>query len=163
MKPTISDMVERYERGSLSRRDLIQGLSMLVAAATTGTAAAQESGMVATGIDHVSVRVGNLQRSAEFYGSLYGMKPLSEDKEHNILRLGRDHVIVSLRQDKPHGMIDHFGISVDKINREAATQLLKARGLTPEENWEYGYHVKDPDGAAVQMMFADTQRARPAR
>jgi hypothetical protein len=49
-------------------------------------------------------------------------------------------------------MIDHFGISVENFNKEAATQVLKARGLDPKEDWEYGFHVRDPDGAVVQML-----------
>jgi len=152
MKPIISDMVERYESGTLSRRELIQGLTMLVAAGGTAKAGAQESAMIVNGIDHVSVRVKDLQRSAEFYQSLFGLSPLGEDKEHRILRLGRQRVTVSLRQDEPYGLIDHFGVKVDSFNKEAATRVLKQRGLMPEENWEYGYFVRDPDGAYVQML-----------
>lgn len=148
----ISDLVERYESGKLSRRELIQGLTALAVAGHAETAAAQ-SGMIASGIDHISVRVSDMQRSAEFYQSLFGLGPLSEDKEHNILRLGRERVIVSLRQDAPHGLIDHFGVSVEGFDKAKATELLKQRGLTPAENWEYGFHVRDPDGAYVQMMF----------
>jgi hypothetical protein len=157
MKPVISDMVERYERGHLSRRDLIQGLTMLVAAAGTGTAMAQsasasEPAFACTGVDHVSVRVSDLKRSAEFYQSLYGLKPMGEDKEHNILRLGANRqVIVSLRQDKPYGMIDHFGLSIDKFNKEAATKVLNERGHKTYEDWEYGFYIRDPDNAVVQM------------
>lgn len=147
----ISDLVERYESGKLSRRELIQGLTALAVAGHAGAAAAQNAGMIATGIDHVSVRVSDMQRSAEFYQSLFGLTPLSEDKEHRILRLGRKRVIVSLRQDTPHGLIDHFGVAVENFSKEKAAQLLEQRGLTPEENWEYGFHVRDPDGTYVQF------------
>jgi catechol 2,3-dioxygenase-like lactoylglutathione lyase family enzyme len=153
MQPVISDLVTRYEKGRLSRRDLIQGLTMLVAAGSAAAAdTAPEPALTATGIDHVSVRVSNLERSAAFYQSLFGLAPLGGDKEHNILRLGRKRVIVSLRQDQPHSQIDHFGIAIESFNKDAATKLLTARGLTPQENWEYGYHIKDPDGAVVQIL-----------
>lgn len=157
MKPVISDMVERYERGTLSRRDLIQGLTMLVAAAGTGSAMAQSSApsepaFTCKGVDHVSVRVRDLKRSAEFYQSLYGLKPMGEDKEHNILRLGANRrVIVSLRQDEPYGMIDHFALSIDKFNKDAATKVLNERGHKTYEDWEYGFYIRDPDNAVVQM------------
>jgi catechol 2,3-dioxygenase-like lactoylglutathione lyase family enzyme len=152
MLPIISDLVQRYESGRLSRRELIQGLTALVAA---GSATAQDStpeGLVAEGIDHTSVFVSDLSRSAQFYQALFDLKPLGEDKEHKILRLGRKRVIVSLRQADPAGMIDHFGVKVQNFNRETVTRVLKKHGLTPEENWEYGYHVRDPDGAVVQML-----------
>jgi catechol 2,3-dioxygenase-like lactoylglutathione lyase family enzyme len=154
MKPIISDLVTQYERGKLSRRDLIQGLTMLVAAGGVAAAdtAPEAPPFNCTGVDHVSVRVADLKRSAEFYQSLYGLKPLGEDKEHKILRLGGKRVTVSLRQDKPYGMIDHFGLSIENFNKEAATKLLTQRGFTPQEDWEYGYYIKDPDGAVVQML-----------
>jgi catechol 2,3-dioxygenase-like lactoylglutathione lyase family enzyme len=154
VKPIISDLVARYEEGKLSRRDLIQGLSLLAAAGAAGAQAPAPAPEVltATGIDHVSVRVKDLARSAAFYQSLFGLAPLGEDKEHNILRLGRKRVIVSLRQDQPHGQIDHFGIAVENFNKDAATRFLTQRGFTPKEDWEYGFHIKDPDGAVVQML-----------
>jgi catechol 2,3-dioxygenase-like lactoylglutathione lyase family enzyme len=155
MKPVISDLVDRYERGGLSRRELIQGLSLLVAAAALPAVAADAAPtpMTPTGIDHVSVRVRDLTRSAAFYASLFGLKPLSEDKPHNILRLGADKkVIVSLRQDLPHGQIDHFGVGVKNFDKATVTRDLEKRGLKPQEDWEYGFHVRDPDGVPVQFM-----------
>jgi hypothetical protein len=155
MKPIISDLVTRYETGRLSRRDLIQGLTMLVAAASAKGAdgASEATKLDCSGVDHVSVRVKDLQRSAEFYQSLFGLEPRGEDKEHRILRLGKGRrVIVSLRQDEPYGQIDHFGLKIENFNKDAATKLLTARGLTPKEDWEYGYYVRDPDNAVVQML-----------
>ena len=101
MDAIITGMVSRFERGGLSRRQLIQGLSALVAAAG-GTG------------------VGN--------------------------------TLVSLRQQNPPGLIDHFAISVEGFNRDAATQILKQHGLSPDNNIEFGFHVKDPDGAVVQVV-----------
>jgi catechol 2,3-dioxygenase-like lactoylglutathione lyase family enzyme len=155
MKPVISDLVTRYESGGLSRRDLIHGLTMLVAAASAkGADSAPETTQLnCSGVDHVSVRVKDLKRSAEFYQSLFGLEPRGEDKEHRILRLGKGgHVIVSLRQDEPYGQIDHFGLKIEDFNKDAATKLLASRGLTPKEDWEYGYYVRDPDNAVVQML-----------
>ena len=153
MKPIISDLVQRYETGTLSRRDLIHGLTMLVAA---GSAAAADSpadtALVPKGIDHVSVLVSDLQRSVAFYQSLFGLSVLSEDKPHNIVRLGRQHVIISLRTEAPQGTIDHFGVAVENFNKDAVAALLRRRGLEPQENWQYGFHTKDPDGAVVQFV-----------
>ena len=153
MKPVISDLVSRYEEGRITRRDLVQGLTMLVAAGSAAAAESEAPPLPVVGVDHVSVRVQSLEKSAQFYQSLYGLVPLGADKEHNILRLGSGkRVIVSLRQDQPYGQIDHFGLKVDGFKKDAATQILTARGLKPQEDWEYGYYVKDPDGAVVQML-----------
>lgn len=150
MEPIISDMVQRFERGTLSRRELIQGLSMLVA--SSQVSAATEPGVVAKGIDHVSVLVSNLQRSVDFYSRLFGLSVLSEDKAHGIVRLGREHVLISLRTESPTGTVDHFGVAVEGFEKEAVTKTLARLGLTAQENWQYGFYVKDPDGVNVQLL-----------
>jgi catechol 2,3-dioxygenase-like lactoylglutathione lyase family enzyme len=153
MDAIITELVNRFERGGLTRRQLIQGLSALVAAAgAPAPSVAQSSGLKATGIDHMSVLVTDLQRSAEFYRRLFGVTMVSEDKANRILRLGNGRTMVSLRQQNPPGLIDHFAISVEMFNREAVTQVLKQHGLTPDQNVEFGFHIKDPDGAVVQIV-----------
>lgn len=158
MERVVTELVGRFERGGLSRRELIQGLTALIASAgATTTAAAQTPGLQATGINHTSVLVTDLQRSAEFYGRVFGLKTVSEDKPNKILRLGAggsgvNSTLVSLRQQNPPGLIDHFAISVQGFNRDTATQILKQQGLTPDQNIEYGFYVKDPDGAVVQIV-----------
>lgn len=158
MDVVIAELVDRFERGGLTRRQLIQGLTALVAAGSTAAnPAAQSAGLKATGIDHTSVLVTDMQRSAEFYRRIFGLMPVSEDKANRILRLGTggagvNATIVSLRQQNPPGLIDHFAISVDGFNRDAVTQTLKQHGLTPDNNIEFGFHIKDPDGAVVQIV-----------
>jgi len=158
MNAIVTELVSRFERGGLTRRELIQGLSALVAAAgAAAPAAAQTSALQSMSINHASVLVGDLQRSAEFYGRIFGLKTVSEDKANKILRLGTGgsgvgSTLVSLRQQNPPGTIDHFAISVQGFNRERVTDALKPHGVTPAENIEYGFYVKDPDGAVVQIV-----------
>jgi catechol 2,3-dioxygenase-like lactoylglutathione lyase family enzyme len=157
MKSVISNLVERFENGKLSRRDLVQGLTMLFAAASVpvrpaAADAPAPASLTPTGIDHVSVLVSDVERSAKFYQDLFGLSVLSTDKEHGIVRLGRKRVIVSIRKEKPYGTVDHFGVGVENFNKAAVTQVLQQHGLTPSENWQYGFYVKDPDGMNVQFV-----------
>jgi len=153
METIIAELVSRFERGAVTRRQLIQGLSTLLATAgPSAVEAAQTGGRRGTGIDHVSILVADLQRSAAFYQSVFGMTPLSEDKPNQILRLGMKRTIVSLRHEGAPGIVDHFAISVENFNREAVTEQLKQHGLTPQQNVQFGFHVKDPDGAVVQVV-----------
>jgi catechol 2,3-dioxygenase-like lactoylglutathione lyase family enzyme len=157
MDAIISELVNRFERGGITRRELIQGLSALVAVSSTSPAGAQGGGLNATGIDHTSVLVTDLQRSSEFYQRVFGLRPVSEDKPNRILRLGASGsgpgaTLVSLRQQNPPGLIDHFAISVENFDRDRVTAILKQHGLTPTQNIEFGFHVKDPDGAVVQVV-----------
>jgi len=160
MDAMITELVSRFEHGGLTRRQLIQGLSALVAAGVSPPpSVAQSAGLKATAIDHTSVLVTDLQRSAEFYRRIFDLTPVSEDKANRILRLGVrgtgvgvGRTMVSLRQQNPPGLIDHFAISVERFNRDAVTQVLKPHGLVPEQNIEFGFHIKDPDGAVVQIV-----------
>ena len=158
MNAIITDMVSRFERGGLTRRELIQGLAALVAAGGAPTpAGAQARTLQATAINHTSVLVTDVQRSADFYRRVFGLTAVSEDTANRILRLGTGgtgvaSTLVSLRQQNPPGLIDHFAISVAGFNRDTATQVLKEHGLTPDQNIEFGFHVKDPDGAVVQIV-----------
>ena len=59
---------------------------------------------------------------------------------------------MSLRQQHPVGTIDHFALSIQGFNRDTAVAALKQHGLTADQNVEFGFYVRDPDGAVVQMM-----------
>jgi catechol 2,3-dioxygenase-like lactoylglutathione lyase family enzyme len=146
----ISDLVGRFERGRLTRRELIQALAA-VAAAGAGAPVAGAS-LKAGSINHTSVLVSDMARSIDFYNRVFGLSVVNEDKPNRISRLGTGgKILVSLRVEPPAGLVDHFAIGVENFNRDAVTASLKEMGLTPRENLEFGFHVKDPDGANVQI------------
>ena len=148
MEHAISGLLERFERGTLTRRELIQALTMVAVAGGTASAA----GLRAGSINHVSVLVSEMQRSVDFYNRVFGLTVSNEDKANQIVRLGiGGKILVSLRHEPPPGLIDHFAIGVERFDKEAVTRDLKELGLTPRENLEFGFHVKDPDGANVQI------------
>jgi catechol 2,3-dioxygenase-like lactoylglutathione lyase family enzyme len=152
MEAMIANLVDRFERGALTRRELVRGLTIL--AAGGAAAEAQEGGIKAAKIDHVSIQVSDLPRSVAFYQKMFGLTILSEDKPNEIVRLGGGKVLVSLHHKSPTGLVDHFAIGVEKFNRESVTRELKARGVSPEENLDAGFHIKDPEGINVQIVGA---------
>ena len=155
METIISNLLKRFESGALTRRELIQSLAMLTAASGTASAAAfQDRGFKATTIDHISIQVSDLPRSIAFYQNVFGLSVVSEDKPNEIVRLGLTKTRVSLHHKSPTALVDHFAIGVDPFNKEAMTRHLKQHGLTPEENIDAGFHVKDPEGIRVQIVQA---------
>jgi catechol 2,3-dioxygenase-like lactoylglutathione lyase family enzyme len=155
MEAIISDMLSRFEKGALTRRGLIQGLTMLAAAGgVSSVAPAQDAGLKGTKIDHISIQVSDLPRAIAFYEKIFGLTILSEDKPNEISRLGAGKVIVSLHHKSPYAIVDHFAIGVENFNKERVTQQLKSLGITPEENLDAGFHIKDPEGMNVQIVPA---------
>lgn len=153
MEAIISNLLSRFESGALSRRGLIQGLAMLAAAG--GAEAQSGGGLQAAKIDHVSIQVTDLPRSIAFYEKIFGLTTVGEDKPNEIVRLGvNKKALVSLHHKSPTGLVDHFAIGVEGFNRDAVTAKLKALGITPEDNLDAGFHIKDPEGMAVQIMGA---------
>jgi len=153
MEAMISNLVSRFEMGALSRRELVQGLTMLAAASGAASQArAQDTAIKAAKIDHVSIQVSDLPRSIAFYQKMFGMTILSEDKPNEISRLGVGKVLVSLHHKSPTALVDHFAIGVEKFNKEAVTRELKERGANPEDNLDAGFHIKDPEGISVQIV-----------
>lgn len=155
MDAIISNLVNRFEKGVLSRRELVQGLAMLTAAGPAASFAQTPAvGLRAAKIDHMSIQVTDLPRAVAFYQKVFGLTVVSEDKPNEIVRLGVGKALVSLHHKSPTGVVDHFAIGVEKFEKEAATRTLKQLGLNPQENLDAGFHIVDPEGINVQIVGA---------
>lgn len=130
MESVISDLVKSFEKGSLSRRQLVSGLAMLAA---SGTAATAQEGLdfKEANIDHVSIHVADLQRSVEFYQKMFGFSVVSQDQPGGIIRLGNAKVLVSVNHGSPAGVVDHFAIGIPRFSRESAALFGAARCNSP--------------------------------
>jgi catechol 2,3-dioxygenase-like lactoylglutathione lyase family enzyme len=156
MENLISNLVRRYELGSLTRRELIQSLAMLTAA--TGTASA--AGFRASSIDHVSVVVSDFERLADFYQRVSGLSTLNKDPADETVRLKVGSGYLALRHRKDTGRVDHFALGVANFDKQSITRDLIQRGVSTEkdEDGDAGFHVKDPDGFPVQITYTGNER-----
>ncbi len=155
MEAIISNLVSRFEKGALSRRELVQGLAILAAAGgAASNSFAQDAGLKGVKIDHISIQVTDLPRAVAFYQKMFGFTVVSEDKPNEIVRLGVGKALVSLHHKSPTGLVDHFAIGVENFNKESVTRKLKEGGATPEDNLDAGFHIKDPEGMSVQIVGA---------
>ena len=152
MESIISNLLTRFEKGSLSRRELVQGLALLAASGTAATAQ-EDIDFKTAEIDHVSIQVADLQRSVEFYQKMFGFSVISQDQPLGIVRLGTNRSLVSLNRQSPAGIVDHFAIGVPRFSKEAAARYVRQRGASPEDDPYAGLHIKDPDGINVQIFY----------
>ena len=95
MEGVIATLVENFENGKLTRRQLIHSLAMIAAAGPAATAFAQQAekaapaipqafaptGWKTTKLDHVSFAVTDYRRSAAFYRDLMGWTVRNDNGE----------------------------------------------------------------------------------
>ena len=151
METIVSELVTRFEKGKLSRRELVQGLTILAASGTAAVAAQDDIDFKTAAIDHVSIQVSDLQRSVEFYRKMFDFAVVSEDKPLGIVRLGTNRTLVSLNHQSPSAIVDHFAIGVPRFTKDGASRYLAQRGATIGDDPYHGLHTRDPDGIYVQI------------
>jgi len=157
MEHIIGKLIEDFERGKMTRRQLIQTLALgATAAATVGTAEAAPA--TAVSINHISMQVADYTKTRDFYTGLFGMKVTDDNgKTQCRLAFGDNLLIPRNASSRPGAKIglDHVAYTLgnwdtDKTVRPAMEAELKRRGLKIRTT-EGGFHVTDPDGFEVQM------------
>ncbi len=157
MENIIGKLLQDYEHGRMTRRQLIQTLTLgATAAASVGAVEAAPAN--ATYINHVSMQVADYRKTRDFYAGLFGMKVEGDDgKTQCRLAFGNNILIARNAASRPGGKVgvDHIAYSLanwdtDKSVKPAVEAELKRRGLAIRTT-EGSFHVQDPDGFEVQM------------
>jgi catechol 2,3-dioxygenase-like lactoylglutathione lyase family enzyme len=159
MQSEITRVVDDYERGRLSRRQLIAHLTGMAAAAAALPAGARaQSGPKAaashrptfagTDVNHIALRVTDIERSSAFYQTHLGLEVASTSPSSCFLRCREKNFLALFHHEKP-GM-DHYCFSVEKYEAGDAVKRLEAVGLAPRRRGNRVY-FDDPDGIEVQV------------
>jgi catechol 2,3-dioxygenase-like lactoylglutathione lyase family enzyme len=147
-------LVEDFERGLLSRRQLaarLMGLGAVLAVRPgSGQAAQGEAGTFqATGLSHVALNVRNVPRSRDFYIKHLGLKVIRESGEENcFLGKGDDFFLTLFKGEHPG--LNHYCYAIEGYNADQAEEKLKAAGLKPRREGNRIY-FPDLDGIEVQV------------
>jgi len=150
MDTLIDGLIGKYEKGALSRRELVGALAAL---GITGNAAfAADTGFQSAGINHVSITASNLQRTVDFYSRVFALARQPGQNANLVqLQVGKD-AHLSIRQGA-NPRFDHFAIGVQGFNKDRVIANLRARGAMPIDGGDgAGLHVADPDGLFVQVI-----------
>jgi len=157
MEHIISKLLQEYEHGHVTRRQLIRTLALAVTATSTvGTAEAAPANAVS--INHVSMQVADYTKTRDFYAGLFGMNVSDDDgKTQCRLTFGDNILIPRNASSRPGGKpgVDHIAYTLanwdtDTSVKSAVEAELKRRGLSIRVT-EGSFHVQDPDGFEVQM------------
>jgi catechol-2,3-dioxygenase len=152
MHAEIGSMVQDFEQGKLTRRQLVTHLAALTAAAAgmgkvASAEEAQASTFTATGLNHIALDVTDVARSRDFYVKHLGMQ-ISRDSESSCFLTCDKHFVALFRREKP-GM-NHYCYSIKDYNVDRAEETLKANDLKPRRSGNRIY-FDDPDGLEVQL------------
>jgi catechol 2,3-dioxygenase-like lactoylglutathione lyase family enzyme len=158
MESIIAKLLEDFEQGKMSRRQLIQSLAMAAstaaAVAPAAIAAPEQPAFKAVAVNHISYQVADYAKTRDFYVSMFGMKVTQDTGRQCYLSFGDTFLLP--RNGRPAGNtppphIDHVAYTIDTWDKDAVEAELKRRGLTPRPDTPDSFHVKDPDGFDLQI------------
>lgn len=159
MEQVIAKLLDDFEGGRMSRRQLIQSLAMAALAAPAATAVAAQTPAPTPApwktvcLDHISYSVSDYKKSAAFYQNLMGWEIRNDNNQNQasltIPNVG-DIIIRNRRQPAADaapaaapaptqgatrppltGVINHVSYGVAPWDTQAVEAELKKRGLNP--------------------------------
>ena len=157
MEKAIVRMVEQYECGQMSRRELVAGVSSLVAALASASRlsadnhlAPVEPTFTATGLNHIALQVTNVPRSRDFYVKHLGLTVRRDGGDSNCFLDCGSHFLALFRSHE--AKMDHYCYSIDNYDVDRCETKLKDQGIEPRVVRRDGrIYFPDPDGLTVQL------------
>ena len=152
MQLLVEKMLSDFERGVLSRRQLAATLTGLATAAVTMPAALAAPSLKAITLNHVTVKVPDLQKTSKFYQEFFGMKLAQQSETIHILSVGNS--FFGIEQKPGPAGLDHYDFGLEGWGAAAMRAKVKAHGLqiTPGSRGDdESFKFNDPDGFVVQV------------
>lgn len=154
-------LVAAFEARRLSRRDLVASLAALMAGA--GAAEAQTTPAVSqaaqgVSLNHVSLAVTDVERSAQFYQTLLGLKVVSRPGNGGI-NMGLGSGFLGVYKLANPGTVNHCCIGVKDFDADRIAAKLKDMGITAtvdrnpanSTNGVPQLYFNDPDKTRIQL------------
>ena len=155
----LDTLLQQYDNGSLSRRELLGALALLVATPTASSAATQGAAKpigVIKAMNHVSIFVPDVQKSMHFYQDLFGMPLLT--KQDPGMNLSAGAGFLGIYPNQPNttgGSINHVCLAMEDFDADAVLKQLTDRGLKANIRLRGDtkeLYFTDPDGIRVQLQ-----------
>jgi catechol 2,3-dioxygenase-like lactoylglutathione lyase family enzyme len=157
MEKIVDHLLGQFERGRMSRRQLVQALALGMAGAAApargGAVSAPRSGLKAVAINHISYEVADYRRTRDFYADLLGMQISGDDGQQCFLKFGEDSFLIArnAREQGAAPLVDHLCYTIADWDKDVVEAELRRRGLVPERDTDESFHVRDPDGYDLQV------------
>ncbi len=164
MESMIANLLDDFEHGRMTRRQLIKRIAVVatVAADATPASAEKSKGFKAVAVNHISYQVNDYAKTRDFYEDLLGMKVVGDTGTQCYLVIGGTNTFVIPRnaaQGATTPRIDHIAYTIENWNKDAVKAELERRGLNPQPDTENSFHVKDPNGFDLQISGKEMKPA----
>ncbi len=153
----IEEIVQGFEAGRVTRRQLIGRLgAMMVSAMAAPTAAftapaaegTSSSTLQSVGLNHVALHVPDVARSREFYQEHLGLEVLRSGDRNSFLSCGGNQFLALFRSSQTG--LGHYCYTVEGFDAGTTVAKLHEAGLKPERHEDRVY-FDDSDGITVQI------------
>jgi len=181
MQGFVATKLDDFEKGKISRRRLIETLTLAATTAyATGAkgAAAQPGGVKAALVNHVSYTCPNFKQAGDFYSKLFNLDQVGLKDTEVTLPFGKmgekpygvtandvplSFVVCRTRdlnapaangqaRPKPQSVVNHIAYTIADFDRARVLAELKRMGFdNPREDGEHTFHIVDPFGYDVQI------------
>jgi catechol 2,3-dioxygenase-like lactoylglutathione lyase family enzyme len=151
----IEMLIDSFQQGHLSRRELVATLAMLASAAPSPGAG---SSLRAAALNHVSLAVSDVERSRQFYQKVFDLPVVSKQAGGLNLGVGPQSFLglYSIAQVSPR--IHHVCLAMDDFTPDGAVQALakqSVKGTIRDRDGVKELYFQDPDGITVQLQGVD--------
>ncbi len=160
MENMIAKLLDDFDHGWMTRRQLIKSLAVVGAVAADIKAASAENskGFKAVAVNHISYQVNDYAKTREFYADLLGMKVVGDTGTQCNLILGDTNTFMIPRNAPPGSApprIDHIAYTIEPWDKNDVKAELERRGLDPRPDTDNSFHIKDPNGFDLQISGKD--------
>lgn len=117
-----------------------------------------------TGLNHITLRVNNIERSEHFYGDILGFTLEKKmGRSMAVYRIGEDSIVIveaetSYDKSSRDYRVDHFGFFVETPEQvDAVSQKFRENGVTilsgpaNRKNGRFVF-ISDPDGNMIEIF-----------
>jgi catechol 2,3-dioxygenase-like lactoylglutathione lyase family enzyme len=159
MSQQLDQLMDDYDQKRISRRELIALLLTSVAASNTAQSQTAEPVAIGRSMNHVSLSVADVNRSADFYQRVLGMEIISRPANGGLnMGLGGESFLGLYEFANP-GTMHHLCIGVDNYAADEMALRLQAHGIEGRVNRDAAnrtsggdqLYFTDPDGITLQL------------
>jgi catechol 2,3-dioxygenase-like lactoylglutathione lyase family enzyme len=150
MKQTIQKILDEYDRGTLSRTEVVETLTAIAAAPPSRPAS---SVFRARTLNHMTLRVSDRERSKAFYQEMFGLPVINQTDDGYNLEL--EDSFLGIYQAEKIGLC-HFCIGIANFQFESVMERLKqGPGFLEPTSRGRRVFLRDPDGINIQLSAVD--------